>query len=133
MIGDKCKFQVFLSNAGLSNGFPLVPNEESKVTVGAQAAMPDRLRYYYPITAITTIDKKAGGAPYPFFSDFKARVIPVLTYKVSPTSADRDEAVHRGVRRDEVDRGCPARRNIGGRSNSPITRPEGSACLVIGE
>ncbi|MBY0459143.1 MAG: hypothetical protein K2V38_17545 [Gemmataceae bacterium] len=88
---DKTEFYVYLAPPETPNTYPQNPNVKFTVTVGELTKLPPTdNRYYFKITAITTVNGKADGDPYPFLEGYKAKVVPVITYQLGSDEKAKD-------------------------------------------
>jgi hypothetical protein len=87
------KMWVSVTSQQTPDAWPLEPNRKFKVTVGAQAKLPPTEgQYFYPITAITTINGEPTGEPYVILAGERIKAVPALKYKLSSSDNNWSES-----------------------------------------
>ncbi len=86
----KSYMAVYTTSISTPDAFPVNPVRKFTVTVGNLTEFMDGTtkKYYFPITAITTLNDMPTGDPEVYLDGTRLKVVPVLTYKLSPTNAE---------------------------------------------
>jgi hypothetical protein len=85
VVDKDSEFRVYVALPNIPDGYPAMPTAVFPVTSGK--AVKQLTKFYHPVEAITTIDGKVDGGPFPFPGNRKVKVVPVLTFKTDPVAA----------------------------------------------